>query len=247
MSNPFETQEKMIAIIPARGGSKGLPGKNIRPLAGKPLIAWTIQAALGARTISRVILSTDSEEIADVGRANGAEIPFMRPSELAQDDSLAIDNYVYTVNRLNKELADSGETRSLQIADFVVLLPTSPLRNSADIDNAVTIFREKNADSVISYYPAPHPIQWHKYMDERGVLRSYFPEGEKLANRQAEKPAYLPNGAVYVFKFSVLSEKRAYYTDRSYPYLMPASRSVDIDTLDDFLMAEFLLGRGERE
>jgi N-acylneuraminate cytidylyltransferase/CMP-N,N'-diacetyllegionaminic acid synthase len=241
MPNHCESGRKVVAVIPARGGSKGLPGKNTRLLAGKPLIAWTIEAALGARSIGRVILSTDSEEIAAVGRSYGADVPFMRPSELAQDNSLAIDAYIYTVDRLN---ADAVKDRSdfPAIDELVVLLPTAPLRESADIDNAVELFHEKNADSVISYYPAPHPLQWHRYIDEKGVICSFFADGNRLANRQEEKEAYLPNGAIYVFKYSVLKERKAYYTDRTYPYLMPASRSVDVDTLDDFQLAEFRLG-----
>ena len=229
----------MIAIIPARGGSKGLPGKNIRPMAGKPLIAWTIEAALNASSISRVILSTDSEEIATIGRNYGAEVPFMRPSELAQDDSLAIDNYLYTVDRLNEEIVKNSNFPLID--ELVVLLPTAPLRDSTDIDNAMEIFRAKKADSVISYYPAPHPVQWYKYIDENGILRSLLPEGDRLANRQEEKETYLPNGAIYIFKHAFLKDKKAYYSDRSYPYLMPASRSVDVDTIDDFEYAEYLL------
>jgi len=229
----------MIALIPARGGSKGLPGKNIRPLAGKPLIAHTIEAALKAQSIDRVICSTDSEEIATVALRYGAEVPFLRPAELAQDNSLAIDNYIYTIDRLSRE---SGS----EIADFVVLLPTAPLRTAADIDAAVAIFREKNADSVISYYPAPHPVQWYKYVDENGVLRSLLPETNPLANRQEEKASYLPNGAIYVFRLAILKDPGVYYTDKSYPYIMPAERSVDIDNLNDFRCAEFLCEAASR-
>ena len=226
----------MLAIIPARGGSKGLPGKNIRLLAGKPLIAHSIAAALASRSITRVICSTDSEEIAEVALQAGAEVPFLRPSELAADDSLAIDNYIYTVDRLSEEGA-------APIEEYCVLLPTAPLRNAADIDGAVAIFRDKAADSVISYYPAPHPVQWYRYIDDNGVLQSFFDDGGRLANRQSEKAAYLPNGAIYLFRHSILKSTRLYYTDRTYPYLMPADRSVDIDTLADFEYAEFLLGK----
>ena len=224
----------MIALIPARGGSKGLPGKNIRLLAGKPLIAHTILAAQNAKTIDRVLVSTDSPEIAQVARAFGAEIPFLRPAELARDESLAIDNYIYTVDRLNTEF-------SAGIKELAVLLPTVPLRTAEDIDSAVRLFQEKSADSVISYYPAPHPLQWHRFIDEKGVLQSFFPDGGALRNRQEEKRAYLPNGALYIFNYKILKEQRVYYTEKSYPYLMPAERSVDIDTLQDFRFAEFLM------
>jgi CMP-N,N'-diacetyllegionaminic acid synthase len=229
----------MLAIVPARGGSKGLPGKNIRALAGKPLIAHTIEAALAARSITRVICSTDSPDIARVAREFGAEIPFMRPDELAQDNSQAIDNYIYTVDRLNAE--------SPGIEEYCVLLPTAPLRTATDIDGAAEVFRTRKADSVISYYPAPHPVQWYRYIDDSGVLRSFFPEGDRLANRQEERASYLPNGAIYIFRHSILKSTRQYYTDRTFPYLMPANRSIDIDTLEDFDYAEFLLATQTRK
>ncbi len=228
----------MLALIPARGGSKGLPGKNIRPLAGKPLIAHTVQAALEAESVTRVICSTDSPEIAEVAARYGAEVPFLRPAELAQDDSLAIDNYIYTVDRLNAEGAE--------VEEYVVLLPTAPLRTGADIDAAAKIFHDRKADAVISFYQPAHPVQWFRYIDDDGVLRSFLPEGDRLANRQDEKESYLPNGAIYIFRHSVLKGTRKYYTDRTYPYLMPAGRSVDIDGIDDFEYAEFLLGSGSR-
>ena len=248
MRRPSKGSKEMIAIIPARGGSKGLTGKNTRLLGGKPLIAWTIEAALGASSLSRIILSTDNEEIANIGLEYGAEVPFMRPTELAQDNSLAIDTYTYTVDRLNNEIISEGKSSfPLLIDELAVCLPTAPLRESADIDNSVRIFREQKADSVISFYQSPHPLQWYKCIDENGVLRGVFSEREELANRQEEKLAYLPNGAIYIFKYSLLKEKRTYYTDKTYPYLMPVSRSVDIDTFEDFCLAEFYLSLRERQ
>jgi CMP-N,N'-diacetyllegionaminic acid synthase len=224
----------VLAIIPARGGSKGLPGKNIRPLNGKPLISYSIEAALKASSITRVICSTDSLEIADVAKLAGADIPFLRPPELAEDNSLAIDNYIYTVDRLN--------SLGMQIEEYCVLLPTAPLRIADDIDAAAKIFYGLNADSVISYYPAPHPIQWHKYINEFGALQSFFDKSEqKLANRQEERQSYLPNGAIYIFRHSLIKSTRQYYSSKTFPYLMPISRSVDIDTIDDFKFAEYLI------
>jgi CMP-N,N'-diacetyllegionaminic acid synthase len=225
----------MIALIPARGGSRGLPGKNIRPLNGRPLIGWTILAALAAREVDRVIISTEDEAIAEVARGFGAEIPFMRPKELAGDSSAAIDTYVYTIKRLRDEGA--------AVDAITVLLPTTPLRTSSNIDEAIELFEIKGADSVVSYYEAPHPVQWYKYIDERGVLRSLLPEGDTLLNRQAHVRTYLPNGAIYVFRADLLVNERKYYSDRSYPYIMPVERSVDIDTLHDFELAEFYLSR----
>ena len=223
----------MIAIIPARGGSKGLPGKNIRPLNGKPLIAYAVEAALKAKHIDRVIVSTDDEEIAKVAVQYGAELPFMRPAELATDTAMAVDNYIYTIGRLEKE---SGTA----IDSFVVIQPTSPLRIAEDIDNAVELFESKDADSVVSYCKEDHPITWHKYLDEEGRFVNLFEVS--LKNRQDLRVSYYPNGAVYVFKTSIIRERK-YFTDKSYAYVMPKSRSVDVDTIDDFEYAEFLLRR----
>lgn len=221
----------MIAIVPARGGSKGVPGKNIKDLFGKPMIAYTIEEALKSKYITEVIISTDDERIADVAVRYGAKCPFMRPAELAQDDSLAIDTYTYTVDKLNPKFGYS-------IADFAVLQPTSPLRLAEDIDNTIEVFKKNNADSAISFTREAHPISWHKYLDENSRIVPIFED--KLLNRQELRPTYYPNGAVFVFKYSTIKSGK-YYTDKSYAYVMPASRSVDIDTLDDFEYAEFLL------
>ena len=223
----------MIALIPARGGSKGLPGKNIRPLNGKPLIAYAIEAALKAKHIDRVIISTDDEEIARVAVGYGAELPFMRPAELASDTAMAVDNYIYTIDRLEKE---GGKP----IEAFVVLQPTSPLRIAEDIDGAVELFLKKEADSVISYTKEAHPVVWHKYLDTEGRFVDIF--DANIKNRQENRVSYYPNGAVYVFRTSMI-QKRQYYTDRSYAYIMPRTRSVDIDFIEDFEYAEFLLNR----
>lgn len=223
----------MIAIIPARGGSKGLPGKNIRPLDGKPLIAYAIECAKKAKLVDRVIVSTDDSKIADVARRHGAEVPFMRPDSLATDDAKAIDNYVYTVDRLSSEWG-------VQIEEFVVLQPTTPLRTSEDVDGAIELFRAKNADSVVSYTPEAHPVRWHKYLDENMAFVDIF--DQTIDNRQALRTSYYPNGAVYVFRTEVVRAGK-YYTDKSFAYVMPRNRSVDIDTLDDFRYAEFLLSQ----
>ncbi len=222
----------MIAIIPARGGSKGLPGKNILPINGKPLIAYTIEAALRANFIEEVIISTDDPLIAQVAIDFGAQCPFMRPPELAGDESLAIDTYLYTVKRLEEEL-------NYRIPNIVVLLPTSPLRTAGDIDEAISLFNKKNADSVVSYTKENHPISWHMMLDEECRLQSF--SDVNINNRQATKETYYPNGAIYVFSMNLL-KKRKYYSDKSYAYIMPSERSIDIDSELDFLFAEFLMG-----
>ncbi|RXJ83098.1 acylneuraminate cytidylyltransferase family protein [Arcobacter cloacae] len=221
----------MIAIVPARGGSKGLPGKNIKNLFGKPMIAYTIEEALKSKYITEVVISTDCKEIEKVAIKYGAKSPFLRPEYLATDSAKAIDNYIYTIDRLNKEFA-------YDIKDFVLLQPTSPLRTVEDIDKSIELFKDKNADSVVSYTEEHHPIEWHKYITEDGKFENIFEE--KLLNRQEIKKSYFPNGAVFVFDYELIMQGK-YYSDNSYAYIMPRNRSVDVDTLEDFRYIEFLL------
>ena len=225
----------MIAIIPARGGSKGLPGKNIKEMCDKPLIAYTIEAALKSKSIDHVILSTDDEEIAAVAKKYGAEVPFMRPAELASDTAMAVDNYIYTIGRLEKEW-------NTKIDSFVVLQPTSPLRIAEDIDGADELLISRKAESVVTYVKEAHPIFWHKKIDENNKLEDIF-EGT-IANRQELPITYYPNGAVYVFSTEMIRQKK-YYTDKSYAYIMPRERSIDIDFIDDFKYAEFLMSNSK--
>ncbi len=224
----------MLAIIPARGGSKGIPGKNIKPLCGKPLIAYTIEAAQAAHSIDRLILSTDDEEIAAVAQRYGVEIPFMRPNNLAKDNSLAIDNYIYTISRLNDE-------NSKQYDEFMVLQPTSPFRTAIDINNAIKLFYEKDADSLISVCETPHSPLWSKKIDQIGRLSEYFDLNIRNNNRQDLEKAYIPNGAIFIFKLSVLKKIYSYYSDNTFAYAMPPERSVDIDNHLDWRFAEFLM------
>ncbi|CAH8242005.1 acylneuraminate cytidylyltransferase family protein [Vibrio aestuarianus] len=224
----------MIAIVPARGGSKGLPGKNIKSLNGKPMIAYTIQAALESRYITDVVISTDDEQIYDVAASLGATKTFLRPKELARDDSLAVDNYIYTTNRLSDEFG-------YDVDNFVVLQPTSPLRESQDIDGAIDLFYKNSADSVVSYCLEYHPVMWHKYIEADSSLTSIFSD-DSLNNRQQFRESYFPNGAIFVFKKSLI-DNRQYFSEKTFAYKMPRSRSIDIDTQEDFDYAQFLMGK----
>ncbi|MBI4931332.1 MAG: acylneuraminate cytidylyltransferase family protein [Bacteroidetes bacterium] len=224
----------MIAIIPARSGSKGLPGKNIKNLCGKPLIAYTIEAAKASASIEKVIVSTDDKAIAEIAIKYGADVPFLRPSYLSTDNSPAIDTYIYTVERLNNEF-------NFNINEFAVLQPTSPLRTSMDIDNAIKLFSQKNADSVISCCQAAHPPSWAKKINKDGILSNYFESVADNRNRQESEMAFMPNGAIYVFKYKLLKQKQTYYSDKTYAYIMPAERSFDIDSYFDFELAELYI------
>jgi CMP-N,N'-diacetyllegionaminic acid synthase len=223
----------MLAIIPARGGSKGLPGKNIKPLAGKPLIGYSIEAAKNAKMVTRIIVSTDDVQIAEVAEQFGATVN-LRPTHLAADDSLAIDTYLYVLE-VERKAGNDHES-------IVVLLPTCPLRTAKDIDEAVLLFQEKSADSVVSYTEEYHPVTWHKYVADDLRFENVWNENQ-LKNRQDYKKTYFPNGSIYVFKSDLLKNKR-YYSENSFAYLMPRNKSVDIDTLEDFKLAEYYLTHG---
>ena len=226
----------MLAIIPARGGSRGLPGKNIRLLGGIPLICHSIKAALKSNLIDRVIVSTDDNEIASIAKDCGADVPFMRPANLASDTSMVMDVYLHVVDFIAKQ-------NSKSIQSFVALLPTVPLRAPEDIDKAIEIFNDKNAHSVISVVEASVPLSWYRHITKEGMLENYSPEFDAVKNRQELKKSYIPNGAIYVFHTEILRSKRQYYTEKTYPYIMPRERSADIDDLLDFQWVEYLLNK----
>lgn len=228
----------MIALIPARGGSKGLPRKNVKELCGKPLIAYTIEAALSSKYISDVYITTDDLEIAEVSRRFGAKVPFLRPEELASDHAKAIDAYIYTIDRLIDEF-------QIEVTDFVVLLPTSPLRDSNEINEAVELFYDKKAETVISVVASEHPPTWYKTVSSDGRLHDYFTGTDNSLNRQEADKTYLPNGAIYIFDYKALKNNYAYYNANTYAYIMDKHKSVDIDTLMDFRIAELILSEGE--
>ena len=224
----------VLALITARGGSRSIPKKNIAPLAGKPLIAWTIEAALRSPALSRVIVSTDDTEIAEVAQQWGAEVPFMRPAELARDDSPHIPVVVHAIEWLETH----GEMRP----EYVLLLqPTSPLRATEDIDNAIRLAFEKDADSVVSVCQAfSHPYL-AKRITTDGRLEDFGPRSEGYLARQVLPPAYVVNGAIYLIRRDVLIEKQTFYTERTYAYVMPPERSLDIDSPWDLYLADLIL------
>jgi CMP-N,N'-diacetyllegionaminic acid synthase len=225
---------KILCLVTARGGSKSIPKKNIALLAGKPLIAWTIESALRSPFLSRVIVSTDDNDIAGVARQRGAEVPFLRPAELARDDSAHIPVVVHAVEWL--ESHDGAQF------DYVLLLqPTSPLRSKDDIDNAIRLSLEKDADSVVSVCQAfSHPYLT-KYVTADGRLQDFVPKPEGYLARQTLPPAYVVNGAIYVVRPDVLIERQTFYTERTHAYLMPPERSLDIDTPWDLYLADLIL------
>lgn len=224
----------MIALIPARGGSKGLPGKNIIPFGGKPLIAHTIEAALTAKAIDRVIVSTDDPEIAETAKKYGAEVPFVRPAELAEDQSRAVDVYRHAITQLR------SDTEEDSLNEFVVLLPTAPFRTASHIDEAVNLFYMKKAESVISVTLFEPPIRWVLEERSNGTIQPLFPD-LTMKNRQEEEHSFCPNGAIYVFSVPYIMTHDSYYGKRTYPYMMSPELSLDIDTELDLRWGEFLI------
>ncbi len=221
----------MIAIITARGGSERLPGKNIRVLDGLPLINYTIDAATKSAAIDRIVLSTDDIHIAEIAKKAGAEIPFMRPKELSHSSATSRDVLLHAV----RFLEETGE----RLEEFCLLQPTSPLRTAEDIDGAVALFREKHADFVCSVNEFDHPLDWILEMNEHKQIVGRNPLKEKHLTKG--HTYHRPNGAVYIYRAEFFKREEVSNVEKSYGYLMPQERSVDIDTRLDFLIAEALI------
>ncbi len=220
----------LLGLIPARGGSRGVPRKNVREIAGKPLIAWTIEAALATPGIDRVVVTTDDEEIAAASRAAGAEIPFLRPPELAADQTPGIAPVFHALD-------------ALPGFDQVLLLqPTSPLRDASDIAALLAMAREADAHSVVSVTePDCHPA-WMYRLGERGDLLP-FGGDDAAARRQDLPPVYALNGAIYFARVDWLRDTGGFVGDGTLGYVMEPEHSIDIDTPLDWRIAEFLLGQ----
>jgi N-acylneuraminate cytidylyltransferase/CMP-N,N'-diacetyllegionaminic acid synthase len=223
---------KVLAIITARGGSKGIPNKNIKPLGGKPLIIWTVEAALAAEGVDRTILTTDSQVIADAGAAAGAEVPFLRPAELARDDSPSIGAILHAVRWLD-------ENQSYLPEYVLCLQPTTPFRSAWDIDAAIKLAADKKADSVISVTPVEHSPNWMQTIDDTGRLQDYVPGGTSVSIRQELIQVYELNGAIFLTHCQALLEKGSLFVE-PYAYIMPRERSIDIDTPWDLYLADLI-------
>jgi CMP-N,N'-diacetyllegionaminic acid synthase len=229
-----------LAVIPARGGSKGVPRKNVTMVGGKPLIAWTVEAAREARRVGRVVVSTDDAQIADVARGYGAEVPVLRPAALARDDTPGVEPALHIV-----EWLDANERYR---PDAIVLLqPTSPLRTANDIDAAVVLMETRRAAAVVGVTPATMHPAWMKRIDEDGVLADVpgLTQAERL--RQHLDPLYVINGAIYLCARDVLVTRRSFYAERTIAYVMPAERSLDIDSPWDLRVADLELAARQRE
>lgn len=239
-----EAGQGVLAVIPARGGSKGLPGKNIRPLCGLPMIAWTIDAARQAGIpATAVVVSTDDAAIAEIARTSGASVPFRRPDHLATDEATTLDVLMHAVSAV--ELANPGPAG--QLGWILLLQPTSPLRTAADITAALDLAAtaEPDCDSIIAVAErnAEHP-RLAKKIDKDGYLTPFLGASLEGIRRQDCRPsAVFNNGAIYLTRRSVLMESRRILGDRARALVMPRERSIDVDDEIDFVLAECLLSR----
>ena len=224
---------KILSLITARGGSKSILRKNIIPVAGKPMIAWTINAAKKCSKINRIIVSTDDDEIAQICKKFNVEIPFKRPEKLAQDHSSHIDVVIHAIEWMR--------TNSY-CEDYIMLLqPTSPLRTSYDIEAAINILETKNANCVISVCEIPFHINKVAHISKHGNLIALEKENKHYTPRQSLQKQYHENGAIYLIKTKTLLEQRTWYPDQTFPYIMPQERSIDIDKPWDIYLADLIL------
>jgi CMP-N-acetylneuraminic acid synthetase len=225
----------LLGIIPARSGSKGVPDKNIREVGGKPLIAHTIEDAIGSNLLDEFLVSTDSERYAEIARNAGAPVPFIRPAELATDNAPTVDVVKHAINEF--------ESRHEQMVDAIVLLqPTAPLRTAEDIDAAIELFLRSDVESLITCYETvdAHP----NYMYERASKNRVVAVRDQKNvpdRRQDFDPVYLRNGAVYVSTREIIFNDDRVYGERPAAYVMPQDRSVNIDEEFDLKLAQLLI------
>lgn len=226
----------VLGLVPARGGSKGVPAKNVRPLAGHTLLEYTAQAARESGVLDRMILSTDSPEIAEAGRRAGLEVPFMRPEALAADDTPMVSVIQHALTEVSRE--DWSP-------DIVVLLqPTSPLRRPDHIRRAVDMLRDTGADSVVTVVEVPRHLSPDYVMRiEGGRLTPFLPDGARVTRRQDARPAYSRDGTVYAFRRSTIERTGGIYGEDCRPLLIDAGDSLSIDSPADWDEAERLLTR----
>ena len=220
----------VLAIIPARGGSKGLPRKNILPMAGKPLIAWTIDAASKSKYIDRCIVSTDDSEITQTAKKYGADVPFIRPAALATDKANSSDVILHAIEALNENY------------DLVVLLqPTSPLRDENLIDNGIECFVKAEADSLVSVTDLDHPVEWAFPLVNSKIPPQVIKELQGGRRRQDYSKRYQLNGALYICEVETFIISHTFFMDSTFAFQMDNQHSVDIDNLIDIKLAEEII------
>jgi len=228
---------RILGLVPARGGSKGIPRKNLRLVAAKPLLQYTAESALAARRLARVVLTTEDPEIAEVGRQCGLEVPFLRPAALAQDDTLMMPVVQHALAAL-REAGDEFEAVCL-------LQPTNPLRRPADIDGAIELLIRTGADSVISFVDAgeKHPARMKFVAEDGRVIDPAFGETVEGQRRQDLPKLYLREGSIYLTRTTVLLGDGTFKGKDCRAWIIPEERACNIDTPFDLFVAEQLLTR----
>lgn len=226
-------KKKVLAIIPARGGSKGIPKKNIKAVSGKPMINYTIEAAKECEYIDKVIVSTDDEEIAEISMRAGAIVPFLRPDELATDEAKTIDVVMHAIEFYE---------RKAERYDIIVLLqPTSPLRTSEDIGKALEYYMRKGEKSLMSVSEvADHPLLIRQFGENNELIKML--EEDSTVRRQDMKKYYKVNGAIYINSMSELNETTS-FNDNIMGYVLPKEHSIDVDEPEDIVVAEYYLSK----
>jgi CMP-N-acetylneuraminic acid synthetase len=227
--------KKILAIIPARAGSKGLPGKNIKPLLGKPLIGWSIEQAKLSKYIDEICVSTDGKEIAAVSEKFGVKVSELRPAKLAEDKTSTMDVVEYLLERY--------KSKGQEFDILILLEPTSPLRKIDDIDNAIELLaKNEKADGVISVgeVQTEHPSIVKKINSE-GKIEAYVKSDKKLYQRQQMDKAYFPYGVIYMIKTEVFNKAKMFYTPNVIPYFIERWQNYEVDDLCDFLCIERIM------
>lgn len=223
-------KEKILAIIPARSGSKGLKDKNIKMMNGKPLIAYTIEAAQNSKIFEDIIISTDSEKYAEIVKKYGGSVPYLRDKKLANDNAKSSDVILDILNRVEKKY-DS----------FIMLQPTSPLRTEKNIIEAYKMYLEKKANSVVSVCEMEHSPLWANVLNEERRMDSFLKGIDVNKNRQELETYYRINGALYIANVEYFKKYQDFYYKDSYAYIMEKENSIDIDDELDFKIAEYLI------
>lgn len=229
-------KDQIIALIPARSGSKGIPGKNIKYLNEKPLIAYTIEAAKHSRLIDRIIVSTDDKTIAKVSMNYGAEAPFLRPKKMAEDSTPTLPVLRHAIKwlRINEKY----------VPEIVVLLqPTSPLRTSKMIDSAIRVFLKSGRCTTVSVNQVKENPYWMKIL-QNGYLRSFKKNDLRITRRQDLPDVYMINGAIYICRTELLFGRDPYEANNVRAFIMDRKSSIDIDAPEDFFLVEKLMKRG---
>jgi N-acylneuraminate cytidylyltransferase len=221
-SSAIRQGKGVLALIPARGGSKGLPRKNILSVGRKPLIAWTIEAALKSNIIDQVVLSSDDDEIIEISKAWGCSVPFRRPKHLANDTASSIDVVLHAIDQLPG-------------FDYVILLqPTSPLRTDSDIDGAFNQLKSTGAPSCVSVCETEQSPYWMYFLEDDKKLHAILPLHLSASRRQDLPTIYVLNGAIYIARVDWLLKTKSFITDDTVAYVMSQHNSIDIDTAEDF-------------